>query len=69
MPTCRALRDGLHEVRTNLGRNRTARVIFYVDALQRMILLHAFIKMTQKTPDNDLELARENKRKHEKGLK
>jgi phage-related protein len=69
MPACRALGDGLHEVRTNLGRNRTARVIFYVDAQQRMVLLHAFIKKTQKTPDEDLRLARENKRKHEKGLK
>ncbi len=69
MPTCRALGDGLHEVRTKLQGNRIARVIFYVDARQRMVLLHAFMKKTQKTPEEDLRLARENKRKHEKGLK
>ena len=44
-------------------------MIFYVDAHQRMVLLHAFIKKTQKTPEDDLRLAWENKRKHEKGLK
>jgi phage-related protein len=30
-----------------------------------MVLLHGFIKKTQKTPDDDLELARKNKRLHE----
>jgi len=33
-----------------------------------MVLLHGFIKKTQKTPLNDLELARKNKSKHERGL-
>ncbi|HEV2272614.1 MAG TPA: type II toxin-antitoxin system RelE/ParE family toxin [Acidobacteriaceae bacterium] len=31
----------------------------------RMVLLHGFIKKTQKTPQLDLELARKNKRSHE----
>ena len=31
MPTCRPMGDGLHEIRTNLPRNRIARVFFYVD--------------------------------------
>jgi phage-related protein len=30
-----------------------------------MVLLHGFIKKTQKTPDEDTELARKNKRLHE----
>jgi phage-related protein len=34
-----------------------------------MVLLHGFIKKTQKTPREDLELARSNKRKHQAGLK
>src|SRR5580704_13642490 len=38
MPTCRSFGDGLHEVRTNLP-GRIARVLFYVDAEQRMVLL------------------------------
>jgi len=68
MPTCRPMGDGLHEVRTSLSGNRIARVFFYVDRLQRMILLHGIIKKTMATPPNDLELARSNKRKHEKAL-
>jgi phage-related protein len=69
MPTCRPMGGGLHEVRTSLPGNRIARVFFYVDRLQRMILLHGIIKKTMATPPNDLELARNNKRKHEKALK
>jgi len=60
--------EGLHEVRTNLPGNRIARVIFYVDSKQRMVLLHGFIKKTRATPDADLDLAPANKRKHERGM-
>jgi phage-related protein len=66
MPACRPLGKGLFEVRTNLP-TRIARVIFYVDKQQRMILLHGFIKKTPKTDEDDLELARSNRSKHEKG--
>ncbi|WP_041587061.1 type II toxin-antitoxin system RelE/ParE family toxin [Terriglobus saanensis] len=65
MPTCRPLKDGLYEVRTNLTGGKIARVLFYIDVQSRMILLHGFIKKTQKTPDEDLDLARRNKRLHE----
>jgi len=68
MPICRPMGDGLHEVRTALSGNRIARVFFYVDRMQRMILLHGIVKKTMATPPNDLELARNNKRKHEKAL-
>jgi phage-related protein len=34
-----------------------------------MVLLHGFIKKTHKTPEEDLELARKNKGKHQAGLK
>jgi phage-related protein len=50
------------------GPHRTGIVRFYIDAKRRMVLLHGFIKKTQKTPLNDLELARRNKSKHERGL-
>jgi len=69
MPTCRPIGDGLHEVRTDLPRGRIARVFFYVDKNQRMVLLHGIIKKTQTTPNADLELARQNMRSHKKGLK
>jgi phage-related protein len=69
MPVCRALGDGIYEVRTSLAQNRIARMLFYIDKKGRMVLLHGFIKKTQKTPDADLELARDNKSKHQRGLK
>lgn len=47
---------------------RIARVLFSRDRLHRMVLLHAFVKKTQRTPPEDLELARQNKRKHERSL-
>jgi phage-related protein len=61
MPLCRALGKGLWEVRSDLGRNRTARVLFCVQA-GRMVLLHGFIKKTQRTPAADLELALKRKK-------
>jgi phage-related protein len=69
MPVCRPLGDGLYEVRTSLSQNRIARVLFYLDATSRMVLLHAFIKKTRATPDAELRLARQNKSKHERGMK
>lgn len=69
MPVCRPLGDGLYEVRSNLSGDKIARVLFYIDIRGRMVLLHGFIKKTQKTPQSDLELARKNKRIHEAELK
>ena len=68
MPVCRPLGGGVYEVRTSLSQNRIARVLFYIDKKERMVLLHGFIKKTQKTPADDLELARSNKTKHQRGL-
>ena len=68
MPVCRPLGEGIYEVRTNLVRNRIARVLFYIDRKGQMVLLHGFIKKTQKTPDEHLNLARDNKKKHQRGL-
>jgi phage-related protein len=68
MPACRQLGDGIYEVRRKLVQNRTARVLFYIDKKGRMVLLHGFIKKTQKTPDVDLDLAKGNKKKHQRGL-
>ena len=68
MPTCRPLEGGIYEVRTNLSQNRIGRVLFYIDKLGRMVLLHGFIKKTRRTPARDVSLARSNKKKHERGL-
>ena len=56
-PTCAPLGMGLWEVRSHLTTKRIARVIFAVQDGQ-MILLHGFVKKTQKIPPADLELAR-----------
>jgi phage-related protein len=68
MPVCKALTDGIYEVRTRLAQNRIARVLFYIDRKSRMVLLHGFIKKTRTTPKEELSLARSNKSKHERGL-
>ena len=57
MPVCRPLGQGLLEVRSTLHGNRIARVIFCI-AQGRMVLLHGFVKKTQKIPNEDLTLAR-----------
>jgi phage-related protein len=66
---CRPLGEGIYEVRTTLTQNRIARILFYIDQKARMVLLHGFIKKTPKTPDEDLDLARRNKNKHQRGVK
>jgi phage-related protein len=61
MPLCRSLGRGLWEVRSDLASGRIARVIFGI-ADDRMVLLHGFMKKTQKTPKADLELASRRKK-------
>jgi phage-related protein len=65
MPTCRSLGDGLWEVRSNLTDRRIGRVIFCI-AHDHMVLLHAFIKKTQKTPKHDLDIARKRQKEVER---
>ena len=58
-PTCAPLSGGLWEVRVSLT-NRIARVIFCVHD-ETMVLLHGFIKKTQKMPQDHLGLAGKRK--------
>lgn len=57
MPLIRKLDADLWEVRSRLH-NRIARVIFTVEG-NTMVLLHGFIKKSQKTPQSDLQLAKQ----------
>ena len=57
MPLVGKIGTGLWEVRSNLSNNRISRVLFTVYS-DMMILLHAFIKKTSKTPKNDLKTAK-----------
>jgi phage-related protein len=56
LPLCRSLGRGLWEVRSTLRGNKIARVIFAFDS-GVIVLLHGFIKKTQKTPAADLAIA------------
>ncbi len=57
LPLCRPLSGGLWEVRSSLPSRREARVFFgFHDGV--LIALHAIIKKAQRTPAEDLALAR-----------
>jgi phage-related protein len=58
MPKCSPIRGvkGLYEIRSNISSGRIARVFFALVGNQ-MVLLHGFIKKTQKTPEKELKLA------------
>ncbi|MFO1429489.1 MAG: type II toxin-antitoxin system RelE/ParE family toxin [Candidatus Competibacteraceae bacterium] len=57
MPLCRSLGDGLWEIRSTLPSRRIARVLFFVHE-GKIGVVHGLIKKTQKTPLDDLALAR-----------
>lgn len=54
-PLVGSLASGLWEVRSRLD-DRIARIAFCVES-DTMVLLHGFIKKTQKTPKHELDLA------------
>jgi len=58
MPLCRSItsRKGLWEIRSSLPDKKIARILFCVHD-GSLLLLHGFIKKTQKTPDAELSLA------------
>jgi phage-related protein len=64
MPYCRSLGQGLWEVRSDLTYGKIGRVVFWIENGE-MILLHGFIKKTQKTPSADLDMALRRKRELE----
>ena len=56
-PLVGSLKDGLWEVRSSLPSQRIARLILCFHD-QMLVVLHGFIKKTQKTPTDDLALAK-----------
>lgn len=56
-PQVRKFEPGLWEVRSHISDGRIARVFFTVVGAD-MVLLHAIIKKSQKTPSDDLSLAK-----------
>jgi len=57
MPLCRSPGGGLWEFRSHLPSRRIARILFFVHE-GRIGVVDGFIKKTQKTPSDEIELAR-----------
>lgn len=57
MPYSRAMGGGLLEIRPR-GREGIGRAFYCFAIGQRVVILHAFIKKTQETPQRDLIIAR-----------
>ena len=57
MPLVRSLKEGLWEVRSTLPSQRIARLVLCFHA-GLLVVLHGFIKKTQKTPAEDLTIAK-----------
>ncbi|MFO0304649.1 MAG: type II toxin-antitoxin system RelE/ParE family toxin [Burkholderiales bacterium] len=57
LPHSRALGEGLFELRPH-GGSGIGRTFYCFLVGKRIVVLHAFIKKTQQTPDRELKLAR-----------
>lgn len=57
MPHTRVMGEGLFELRVK-GQEGIARVFYCTVVQQRIVMLHAFIKKSQKTPKRELETAK-----------
>jgi phage-related protein len=56
LPLVRSLGHDIWEVRSNLAGSRIARVLFSIES-ECIVLLHGFMKKTQKTPRQEIETA------------
>ena len=65
MPFSKYLKEGIHELRTAQGGNNT-RLFYFFEKNKVVIIDHAIIKKTQKTPSLDLQLAIDRKRSYER---
>ena len=61
MPHTRAMGDGLFGLRPR-GPEGIARVMYCTRVGRRIVILHVFIKKSQKTPKKDLDIARRRQR-------
>jgi phage-related protein len=61
MPHSRAMGEGVFELRPR-GREGIARVYYCTKIGRRIVILHSFVKKTDKTPRRELDLARARKK-------
>jgi phage-related protein len=57
MPHSRSMGEGLFELRMK-SKEGIGRVSYCILPVQRIMMLHAFVKKSEKTPTKDLEIAR-----------
>jgi phage-related protein len=60
------LEDDLYELRSKQGSD-IQRVIYFHKIETRYLITHGFTKKTQKTPENEIEHAREMRRQYREG--
>ena len=65
LPHTDAFGGGLCELRLK-GAEGIARVFFCLIVKQQIVMLHSFIKKTQKTPDKELKLAKQRMKEFKK---
>jgi len=66
MPHTRAMGAGLFELRPR-GREGIGRAIYCYFDNNRIVILHAFIKKTQETPEKELSIARKRMKEIKNG--
>ena len=66
LPHSRAMGNGLFELRPR-GRSGIGRAFYCFLVGKRVVVLHAFVKKTQQTPDKELKLARKRMKELEDG--
>ena len=62
LPHSRAMGDGMFELRPR-GRSGIGRAFYCFLVGRRVIIVHAFIKKTQKTPEREIKTARKRAKK------
>ena len=65
LPHTDAFGGGLFELRLK-GAEGIARVFFCLVVKQKIVMLHSFIKKTQKTPDKEIRLAKQRMKEFKK---
>ena len=66
MPHTRAMGDGLFELRLKAAEG-IARVFYCTVVNRKIVVLHSFVKKTDKTPPRELEVARRRMKEHHHG--
>ena len=63
MPHTKAMKDGLFELRMK-SKEGIGRVFYCTLVNKRIVMLHSFIKKTQKTPSKEIKLAEKLKKEY-----